>query len=97
VPHDITPSPAEFQRFICVLEGRNQKLSIENWQLKREHQTSKDQVFSKANIISWQQRMVTLGEEHVRLLEHLMVNLQEQPFHPNIAESEQMVPCQPPR
>lgn len=65
---------------------------MENCQLTRDRQVLADEVCNEATILSWQQRLVALGEEHVRLLEHLIAQLPQQPRHPNFAESEYVPP-----
>ncbi|KAH7108900.1 hypothetical protein EDB81DRAFT_673193 [Dactylonectria macrodidyma] len=90
--HDLPPSPQEFQRVIHVLKERNRELAMENCQLKRDRQVVADEVCNETTIISWQQRLAALGEEHVRLLERLIAQPPQQPRHPNFAESEYVSP-----
>ncbi|KAJ3469837.1 hypothetical protein MRS44_003902 [Fusarium solani] len=60
---------AGFRRLIRLLQSRKRRLLIENQALRAQKYALNTEVSNKHRVLALQQRLVTLGEHHIRLLE----------------------------
>lgn len=60
---------AGFRRLIRLLQSRKRRLLIENQALRAQKYALNTEVSNKHLVLALQQRLVTLGENHIRLLE----------------------------
>ena len=71
-PHVIAPPSTEVHQLVRFLHDRNRFLTVENERLLEEYETLKKDVIHNEALVSWQHRLVSLGEEHIKLLETII-------------------------
>lgn len=71
-PHVMALPPTEVHQLVRFLHDRNRLLTVENERLLEEYETLEKDVIHNEALVSWQHRLVSLGEEHIKLLETII-------------------------
>jgi len=69
IPHAEPTQGTTVEEFLRLLHDRNRALALENEQLLTQYEELENFINYKETIIAWQQRLICLGGEHVKLLE----------------------------
>ncbi|KAH8650786.1 hypothetical protein BGZ61DRAFT_279650, partial [Ilyonectria robusta] len=71
-PHVMATPSTEVHQLVRFLHDRNRFLTAENEKLLEEYEALKKDVIHNEALVSWQHRLVSLGEEHIKLLETII-------------------------
>lgn len=71
-PHVMALPSTEVHQLVQFLHDRNRLLTAENERLLEEYESLRKDVIQSEALVSWQHRLVSLGEEHIKLLETII-------------------------
>ncbi|RSL40977.1 hypothetical protein CEP54_015957 [Fusarium duplospermum] len=92
LPHAEPTQGATVEDLLHLLHDRNRALALENEQLLAQYEELENFINYKEAIIAWQQRLICLGGEHVKLLETVVRGQPAEMLQPTKLPSQEVRP-----